>query len=264
LGNIYATDFSNRRIVRFNARGNVTHIYNTSNTPILNIPRGVIVEPATGQLYVADQSANAVFVFETNIITCNTGPTGDYTDLSRLSPNGADLQGFNTGRTMLYAWSVCGGPIQDLYCAKYAPNSGVCSISLPIAKIGTVARASPLFVWERLTYTADSQQQPITGLSTIVINGDKCGRFGLASELIVLLVCAASQDATYDVDDSQVSPTSTLCLYILTLHSPTACPPSLTSSSLTEATSSTNRLSSSLARSVATNIIAQKEQNVDA
>ena len=221
LGNIYVSDLYNRRVVRFNARGNVTALFNTTGTvaPLLTYPRGLAVHPTNGQLFVADQAANAIFIYETNIVACNSGASAGYTDLSQLSVNGADLQGFNAARTTLYAWSVCGGAAQNLYCAAFAGNASVCSMSLPIANIGTVARTNSPFVWETLQIT----DPPATGLSSVVINGDRCGRFNLASELIVLLMCANTQDVTFTMDDSLVSPSSTICLYILTLYTPQVC-----------------------------------------
>ena len=205
-------------IVQFNSAGAVTHVYTIDNGTPLNGVFGLTMEAETGNLYVVD-SRNNRSSYSRQSTCCRRArrdPQPGNIDLELISPDGSDLQGLDVNRSRLYFWSVCGS-VQFSECQKYAPQSTVCGLNIPITAGFIVARPTPPIEWK-----LESNTTTTTVVGT-VMNGDACGRLNLQSQLIVILTCSRAQDAFFAVDDSQVSPNVAICTYILTFHTPIVC-----------------------------------------
>jgi hypothetical protein len=194
-GNVFVCDESSGRVLQFNNAGTVTHIYNAGGVVV----HSVTLEKGTGNLFVTVNDQIWIFA-PVNILpsTCTTGAAAGNYNLALIIPDGSDVQGLNKDRTNLYFWNVC-GQVQFSECVKYAPNSTVCGLNLPITNGVSVARPTPPIQWE----IGNSSSATVVGT---VINGDECGRFGLPSQLIVALTCAKVQDNSFAMDDKCLHP----------------------------------------------------------
>ena len=216
---------SDNVVVQFNPAGAVTHVYDVDEPGVqLSGAFGLTLEAETGNLFVVDNRNSRIVIFApVNVVpSCTTGSAAGNINLALISPDGADLQGLDSDRSFLYFWSVC-GTVQFDQCNKLAPQSSVCGLRIPITNGVVVARPTPPIEWQ-----LDSNSSTTTVVGT-VMNGDVCGRFGLQSQLIVILKCARTQDTFFQVDDSQVSPTFPVCTYVLTFNTPVVCAETQTS-----------------------------------
>ena len=224
-GYFYAAEPQGSRVLQFDMNGNIIHYYDITNGNT-GYPYDVAIEPGTGNVYVVDYYFNRIIIFAPYtppLPSCTTGASAGNIDLRLLSPSGDDLTGVDQSRTHLYVWSVC-GTVQDEFCAQYAPNSSVCGLNLPVTN-GVVIARPPVtdITWSYLPITNISK---VVGVVGEVMNGDTCGRFGLPSQLLIILSCSGGLPIkTFEVDDSGVSSSASVCTYVLTFHTPIVCNP---------------------------------------
>ena len=222
-GYFYSAEPTGSRVLQFDMKGNVVHYYDITDGNT-GYPYDVAIEPGTGNVYVVDYYFNRIIIFAPftpPLPSCTTGAAAGNIDLRLLSPSGDDVTGVDQSRTHLYVWSVC-GTVKDEFCAKFAPNSSVCGLDLPITNGVVVARPPVTAItWSYLPITNTSK---VVGVVGEVMNGDTCGRFNLPSQLLIILSCSGGVPINmFEVDDADVSPSASVCTYILTFHTPIVC-----------------------------------------